>query len=296
VTTVEQYLEELGRALHTRGRARRRLLAEYRVQLADVVAVHGDDEAKRRFRPAAEVAESFDTENAIRRAARATIATVVGVLAVGASATALLNGADAQASAVVIWAVLFFASAQAAGVCMLLAVLRAAAMHHRPATPGDVVLLCRRDGAALAFSAFALFAAGAAVPGNAAAWAILTGPAVAVLAALRVMRVRSLARKLDSRPCRDVRAPLTDLLAIIRPSDTAARATGHSPFIGLLLPTVAVAAVAAFMWDHLDHGGIGSSLTAAASEAALTVAGFVLLGPVLGLFRARRRSEGRTAP
>ncbi|MDX6317403.1 MAG: hypothetical protein QOD35_803 [Nocardioidaceae bacterium] len=296
MTTVEQYLEELGRALHTRGRARRRLLAEYRVRLADIAAVHGDVEAERRFGPAAEVAESFDTENAIRRAARATIATVVGVLAVGGSATALLNGADAQASAVVVWAVVFFASAQAAGVCMLLAVLRAAAMRHRPATPGDVVLLCRRDGAALAFSALALFAAGAAVPGNAAAWAILSGPAVAVLAAFWVMRVRSLARKLDSRPCRDVRAPLTDLLAILRPSDPRDRAAGHSPFIGLLLPSVAVATVAAFWWDHLDHGSFVSSLAVAGTEAALTVAGFVFLGPVLGLLSPRRVSEGRTAP
>jgi hypothetical protein len=196
---------------------------------------------------------------------------------------------------VVVWAVVFFAGAQAAGVCMLLAVLRTAAMSHHAATPADVVLLCRRNGAALAFSALALFAAGAAVPGNAAAWAILTGPVVAVLAALWVMRARSLARKLDCRPCRNVRAPLTDLLAIVRPSDTAGRAAGHSPFIGLLVPTVAVATVAAFTWDHLDHASIGSSLAAAGTEAALTVAGFVLLGPVLGLYPARRRSQGGTA-
>jgi hypothetical protein len=264
--------------------------AEYRAQLADDVAAHGDDEAERRFGPAAKVAESFDTEHAIRRAARATITTVVGVLAVGASAIALLNGTDARASAVVVWAVVFFASAQTAGVCMLLAVLRAAAMRHRSATPADVALLCRRDGAALAFSALALFAAGAAVPGNAPAWSILTGPAVAVLAALLVWRARSLARKLDSRPCRTVRAPMTDLLAIIRPSDTADGATEHSPFVRLLAPTVAVAAVAAFTWDHFDHGSVGSSLAAAGTEAVLTVAGFLLLGPVLGLFPARSSS------
>jgi hypothetical protein len=295
MTSAEQYLEDLGRALQTRGRARRRLLAECRDRLAAAQAVYGDDAAERHLGPAAELAESLDTEIAVRRAVGATVATIVGVLAVGASAVALLNSADTEASAVVVWAVVFFASAQTAGVCTLLAVLGAVAMRHGSATPADVVLLCRRNGAALAFSALALLAAGGAVPGDAAAWTILAGPVVAVVAAFQVLRARSLARRLDSHPCRTVRAPLTDFLAVTHLSDTAGRAAGQSPLTGLLLPTVVVATVAAFLWDHLDHGSVGSSLAAAGTEAALTVAGFVLLGPALGLFSARGGRHGGTA-
>ena len=135
MTATERYLQELGRALHTRGRPRRRLLAECSEHLADAGAVHGEQEAIRRFGTAADLAESFDTEVSIRRAMLATIATVIGVLAVGASALALLNAADPRASAVPAWAVIFFASTQAAGVCAVLAALRAAAMRHRTATP-----------------------------------------------------------------------------------------------------------------------------------------------------------------
>jgi hypothetical protein len=292
MTTVERYLEELGRCLHTRGRARRRLLADCREKMATAVALNGDDEAERRWGSAATVAESLDTEVAVRRATRATIAAIVGVLAVGASTAVLLNSADSQPSAVTVWAVVFFASAQAAAVCSLLAALRAAAMQHQPATPADVVLLCHRNGGALAFSVLALLAAGGAVPGHAAAWAILTGPIVAALAAVSVVRARSLARKLAGGTLRAFRPPLTDLLAIAHRSESLGTAAGLSPVTGLLLPAVAVATVAAFLWDHLDHGTVASSLAAAGTEAVLTIAGFVLLGPVLGLLPARSRSHG----
>jgi hypothetical protein len=257
------------------------------------VAIHGDEEAVRRFGFAADLAQSFDTETAIRRAAHATIATIIGVIAVGASTLALLNAADPKSAAVPAWAVIFFASAQTAGVCAVLAALRAAAMRHRPATPADVALLCRRNGAALAFSATALFAAAAAVPGHSSVWTVLMGPVVAVLAASWVVRARSLARKLDARPCRIVQAPLPDLLTVAHHSDVARRAAEHSPLMRLLVPTVAIGTVAAFLWDHLDHGRFGSSLGAAGMEAALTVAGFVLLGPALGL--RPRRHHGSAA-
>lgn len=295
MTALERYLQELGCALHTRGRARRRLLAECSEHLADAASVHGHEEAVRRFGTAAELAESFDTEIVIRKAAGATVATIVGVLAVGASTVALLNAADPRASAVAAWAVIFFASAQTAGVCAVLAAVRAAAMRQRMATPADVSLLCRRNVGALSFSALALLAAGGAVPGHASAWVVLTGPVVAAFAALWVVRVRSLARKVDDQPCRMVRAPLADLLAIAHQSDSTGTAAAHSPWIGLLVPTAAVATGAAFLWDHLDQGSVESSLAAAGIEAVLTVAGFVLLGPALGLLPSHSRNHGGTA-
>jgi hypothetical protein len=296
MTAIERYLQELGRALHTRGRARRRLLAECAEHLADAAALSSGEDAVRSFGSATDLAESFDAESAVRRATAATGATIAGVLATGASAVALVNAADPRASAVAVWAVIFFAGAQAAGVCTLLAALRAGAMRHRTATPVDVVLLCRRNAAALAFSATTLIAAAGAVPGHAAAWEVLAGPVAAVLAAVQVLRARSLARKLDTRPCRIVRAPLTDLLVIGHQSDRAGAATRRSPVVGLLVPTVALATVAAFLWDRLDHGNVGSSLSAAGIEAALTVAGFGLFGPVLGLMPPRsKRGRGSTA-
>jgi len=285
MTAVEQHLRELDGALHVRGRARRRLLAECRDHLVDASAVHGDGEAVRRFGAAAELASAFDTEIAVRRAMRATIATIVGVLAVGASTVALLNATDPHASAVVAWAVFFFACAQTSAVSALLAALRAAGMRNRPATPADVALLCRRNGSALTFALMALFAAGAAVPGHGSAMRMLLGPAVAALATLLVLRTRSLARQLDAYSHRTFRAPWSDLRAVahlpvgtIRPIDISSSS---------VLLVVAAAAAAAFAWDHLDQGNIASSLTAAAIEAALTILGFLLLGPTLGLRSAR---------
>jgi hypothetical protein len=64
----------------------------------------------------------------------------------------------------------------------------------------------------------------------------------------------------------------------------------------LLGPTLVVAAVAAFVWDHQDHGTLANSTAAAGIEVALTIAGFVVLGPVLGLrpTRAERRGSATT--
>ncbi len=287
MSEVERYLQQLGAALHARGRARRRLLAECREHLVDAGASHSEREAVRRFGSATDLAESFDTEIASRRAARATLGGIVGVLAVGTSTLAVVHAADPTATAIIAWAVVFFGAAQAAAVCGFLAALQALAMRHRPATPADVVLLCRRNTSALAFSLTALFAAGAAVPGQASAWAVLGGPVVAVLAAVWVVRVRALARRLEARPHVPVRSPLADLLAVARQPVRAHRADELSPLTALLVPGVAVATVAAFWWGRLDHGTVGSSLAAAAIEAALTVAGFLVLGPVLGLRSAR---------
>jgi hypothetical protein len=292
MSAVDEYLQQLEAALRVRGRARRRLLAECRDHLADAGAVQGHEEAVRRFGTAADMARSLDTEVVVRRGLRATLASVVGVLAVGASAWAIVNGADPHASAVVAWAVVFFACAQTAAVSAFLAALRAAAIRREPATPAGVALLCRRNATALAFALATLFAAGAAVPGHTSAWKVLSGPAIAAVAATSVLRSRSLARKLDTRTSRIVQAPLTDLLTVARRSSSASGPAASSRSIALLGPTVAVATVAAFLWDHLDHGTLASSVAAAGIEAALTVAGFLLLGPALGLRAARRTSRG----
>ena len=76
------------------------------------------------------LATEFDTETAVQRSLRAT---VVAVAAVAWSALAVVQGADVHATAQVPWAVLFFGSAQAAGVCALLAVLRAVASRREDA-------------------------------------------------------------------------------------------------------------------------------------------------------------------
>ena len=150
----------------------------------------------------------FDTEVAARRSLQATALSVGGVFGVGASALAMLNAVDTHASAPVGWAVVFFGSAQASAACMFLAVLRAAAMRREIASPDEVRLLCRRNTMALSFALLALFAVGAALPGQTAAWKVLAGPTIAVIAASSVTRVRWLTRKLDPHRSSIVRTPL----------------------------------------------------------------------------------------
>jgi len=292
MTAVDDYLHQLEDALHVRGRARRRLLAECRSHLADAGAVHDDEEVVRRFGDAGELARSFDTEIAVRRGLHATVVSVLGVSAVGLSALAVVNAAEANASAVLVWAVAFFACAQAAGVCALLAALRAAAMRHGPSTAADVVLLCRRNGAALAFAVLTLVAAGGAVPGHTAAWKVLVGPLVAVLATASIVRSRSLARKIDPAAPRIIQSPLADLRTVARRPALANGRTTSASSVLLLAPTLMVAAAAAFAWDHQDHGTLANSAAVAGVEAALTVAGFVILGPVLGLRPTRGTRRG----
>lgn len=293
MSPVEQYLHELDGALHVRGRARRRLLAECSDHLADAGADHGQAEAVVRFGPAAELARSFDTEVAVRRALRATPATVVGVLAVAASTLALLHAAAAHASAPVGWAMIFFGCAQAAAVCTLLGALRAAGMRNRPADAADVALLCRRNGCALVFALLTLFAAGTALPGHGSALQLLAGPAMAASAIVLVLRTRSLARKLDAFGQRTVRAPWADLRAVLRlPVGTARRLDLGSPTV-LLAVATPLAAAAAFAWGHLDdHGTVASAFAAAGVETASVVLGFLLLGPALGLWSRPTRRGG----
>ena len=278
MSTIDDYLHQLKRLLHVRGRLRRRLLTECRDHLQDASAQYGPEEAVRRFGAAQEIAASMNTDVAAHRAQHATVATILGVLAVGGSTLALLHASDAGAIAPVGWAIIFFAAAQVAAVCTALAALQAVVLRRRAIpTAQDVTLLCRRNGCALLAAGITLFAAAGAVPGHGSAMLLLAGPVLAAMAGLNVLRTRSIIRGLPAvrRPLSC--SPLMDLSTLtglalpdVRPAK-------------LLLPTVLVASAAAFVWDHQDHGTFTSALTTAGIQAVLVVLGFLLLGPTLGL-------------
>lgn len=281
MNAVEQFLTQLQGQLRVRGAARRRVLRECRDHLEDAAAQVGPQEAVRRFGAPDALAAAFDIEVAAGRTQRSTAAACVGVLAVAASTLALVNGASAGASAVPLWAVVFFAAAQTAAVSAVLAAVQAAGMRHAPAAPADMALLCRRNAAALMFAALTLFAAGAAVPGQGGAVSLLAGPTAAGLAIIAVLRTRSLVRRLPSGRSRVRRLPLTDVAAILAPS------TPNMAHRTLLLPSTLLATASAFVWDHTDGGTATSSLTSASIEAALVIAGYLALGPALGLRPSR---------
>ena len=294
MSAVDDFLAELAAVLHVRGRARRRLLSECGDHLVESSAVHGPEEAVRRFGTAADLARGFELEIATRRALRATLLSAAGVLAVAASTLALIHAADPGASAAIAWAVVFFGAAQVSAVALALALLRAAVMRGETGTPADVALLCRRNGAALGFALLTMFAAGAAVPGRGAAWQILAGPGVALVAGTSIARVWWLIRRLDPQPVRVVRPPLVDVAALVSPFVDVRETAGRLRSGAVLAGTVVVAMAAASAWDLLDQGTVATSAVAAAIEAGLTVAGFALLGRVLGLYAAlgRRRGDG----
>ena len=209
-------------------------------------------------------------ETARRRSVEATVASAVGVLALALSALVMLNAVDPRSSAPTAWAVAFFASAQVAAVALGLAVLSAAGLRRRTGTPADLVLLCRRNGVALSASFVAVFAVGAALPGEASAWVVLGGPALAALAAVAVGRSWVLARRLDRSEDATNRLRLAAVTVVV---------------------AVALAAAAAFAWDLLDHGTVAESLSAAGVEVGLALAGLVALGRPLGLGRRTRPAE-----
>jgi len=281
---VDDYLAELEAALRVRGPARRRFLAECREHLLDASALHGPQEAVRRFGDPTEVAHGYDVEVATRRSMRATAGSVVGAAAVAGSTLALVNAADPQADAVLVWAILFFAFAQTSAVCAVLAVLQATAMRHTAAHSADLALLHRRNLATPAFALLTMLAAGGVVPGHASPWLLLPGPVIAVVALAQVMHARHLARAVGGAAGRVVRSPIGDLLTAV---GWGGEHGGVSNLEGvrLLLPAVPVAAAAAFAWSMRDHGGPGASAVDAGIEVLLLIAGFVVLGRGLGLRR-----------
>lgn len=287
---IDEYLHQLQRLLHVRGRSRRRLITECRDHLQDASEQYGPEEALHRFGAAQEVAASMNTDVAGHRAQRDTVATILCVVAVGGSTLALLNASDVGAIAPVGWAIIFFAAAQVAGVCTALAALQAAVLRRRAVpTAEDVTLLCRRNGCALLAAPITLFAAGAAVPGKGSAMLLLAGPVLAAIAGLNVLRTRSIIRGLPAVPRQPSRSPLMDLSALAGLSIPNVRPAK------LLLPTVLLASAAAFVWDHQDHGTFASALTTASIQAVLVVLGFLLLGPTLGL-RSMRTGHSDPAP
>ncbi len=280
MTTIDDYLHQLQRLLHVRGRMRRRLLTECRDHLQDASAHYGPEDAVRRFGTAEDIAAALNTEVAARQAQHATVATVLGVLAVAGSTLALLHSSDPGAGAPAGWAIAFFAAAQTAAVCVALAALQAAALRRRHTSAPDVALLCRRNACALVAAGVTLFAAGGAVPGHGSAVLLLSGPVLAAMAGLSVLGTRSIIRGLPAARQPLVRSPLTDL------STLTGLTFPHVQPAGLLPPTVVLASVAAFLWDHDDQGTLATALTTAGTQAFLVVLGFLILGPALGL-RAR---------
>src|SRR5690349_219011 len=265
---IDQYLRELAAELRVRGAARRRFLRECRDHLQEGAAERGEAEAVRVFGPAKEIAAAFDLEVAAQRGVRATLATVVGVLATAGSTLALIHASQPGATAVTGWAVVFFIAAQVAGVAAVLALLQAFALRHETMPPEQLALLARRNGFALAAAGLTMFAAGAAVPGNGDALLLAAGPALVCVALVVVLRARSLARKLAGERTRAVRPPMPFV-----------------PMPQLLALTTAGAAAAAFLRDMAEHATAGQALVTAGIEATAVVACFIALGPALGLWR-----------
>ncbi|WP_344778996.1 hypothetical protein [Nocardioides panacisoli] len=211
----------------------------------------------------------------------------------------MIQAADPGVSAPPGWAVLFFASAQTTAVAVLLAGLRAVAMRDEGGTPADVMLLCRRNSVALGFALVTMFAAGGGVTGSTDVWRILLGPATAAIASIALVRAARLARPHRQDRARTVRAPLDDLTRLARRTagDRPARGRLSRPSV-ILVATTLVAAGGAFWWNHLDHGTTAGSGVAAGIESACVLAGFALLGPVLGPHAApirRRHALRRTS-
>lgn len=284
---IEEYLSDLASALRVRGPRRRRFLAECRDHLTDASQTHGPEEAVRRFGPVADLMRGFEEEVAVRRGRGATVLSAAGVLGAGASTLMMVNAADVGATAPLAWAVVFFASAQTAAVATFLALIRVIAMRHESATASDVLLLCRRSWIALGSALVTMFAAGAGVTGKTDAWRVLIGPAMIALASIALVSVGRLARRHEHRRARLVRPPLVDLAGIAHLSDILGSNWIARPSV-ILGPTVVAAAAAAFWWNHLDHGSAAGSSAAAGIEATCALAGFLLLGPSLGLFATRR--------
>jgi hypothetical protein len=264
---IDAYMDGLAGAVCVRGAARRRFLRECRDHLEDAAAERGEAEAVRAFGPAKELAAAFDLEVAAKRGMRATLAAAAGVLATGGSTLALIHSAQADATAVTVWALVFFIAAQVSGVAVALGLLQAFALR-REAMPADqLALLARRNGFALGAAGLTMFAAGASLPGNGNAILLAVGPALVCVALVTVLRARGLARRLEGGRMRALHPPLPMV-----------------PTPQLLALTTGCAAVAAFMRDTAEHTTASQALVTAGIEATAVVACFFALGPALGLW------------
>lgn len=283
MTAIDAYLADLARALHATGRARRRFLRECRDHLADAADAAGEQAAIEAFGSAAEVAAAFDAEVAHHRGARATAASVAGVLATGGSTLVLIDGAAPGSSTPVGLALAFFVCAQVAGVAIVLALLQALGVRARTAGAAELALLVRRDACALVAAGLTMLLAGIALPGQGSATALLAGPVLVCGAGTLVLRARRLTRRLAGSRERVTSWPLGPRMVDLDPRE-------------LLGATVAVAGAAAFWWDRGEQGTYVHALATAGVEATAVVACFLLLGPALGLRRRhRQRARGEVA-
>jgi len=295
MSPVKDYIDELAAALLTRGRRRRRILAECESHLADSTADHGEAAAVAGFGPAGQIAAALDLESAAALGLRATGLSAVGVAATAASTLVLIHSAVPGTHGPWGLALTFFVAAQLAAVAMFAGVTQAAALRHRSTSASDLSLLARRDTTAILASSLTMLTAGAALPGHGPALLLLAGPVTLTLAGVTVWAARRLARRLPHGTGRALANPLADAVTAI-PFGLADGAVLRR-VIGALDPTrrpatccalaAALAGSAAFVRDV----GEGATLTAAAMatliEAIAVVTCFFSLGPILGL-RVRR--------
>jgi hypothetical protein len=276
--TIEAYLAELRAALRVRGAARRRFLAECRDHLADAAAERGEPAAVEAFGPAAAVAAAFDAEIAATRGVRSTWLSAAGVIATAGSTLALIHAASPAAAAPALWTAVFFIAAQLAGVAIALAFLQALVVRRDGAAPAELMLLARRNACALVASGVTMLAAGAAVPGKGSAPLLLAGPVLAIAAFGSIVRARMLTRRLEGARARVVHGPLADLAGL------TGLPLGSIGALELLAPTVALAAVAAFVRDLADEQAtVNGALLTGAIEGAAVVACLLAFGRALGL-------------
>jgi hypothetical protein len=274
---IDAYLDQLGRELRVRGRARRRFLAEAREHLTDLAAVVGPEAVIERFGEAADVATEFDLACATGRAVRAGCAATAAIVATGGSTLYLLSVADTGVRAPVPWAVVFFFSAQVAAVCaglIVLQVLRLRRNTQGGSGAADVALLHRRVFVGLGAASLTMFAAGAAQPGRGDARPLLLGPVLAIGAGLVLVRSWLLARRLPGAHERVDRPPVAELANALRLP---------SPRMGPIM-IAALAAACAVLRDvgERDSTLVGSLVVGSIEAAMVLVASATLRRP-LGL-------------
>jgi hypothetical protein len=215
-------------------------------------------------------------QRARARSVRATTLSVAGVVATGGSTLAVINSADPGVTAPTFWAVVFFVSAQVAGVSALLGAMQALTLREATA-PAELRLLTRRNVCALVASGVTMFAAGAALPGHGSAAAILVGPVLVVVASIAVFHARALIRRLDGADARTVRSPLQDVTELLHADVQPPTAAS------MLGPVVCLAAAAAFLRDTAEDASLSGAAVTAGIEALAVVGCFIALGRILGL-------------
>ena len=293
MSPVERCVADLTSALRVRGPARRRFVAECREHLRDACVQVGEQAAVRSFGSPAQIAAAFDAEVAARQAVRATYATAAGVLATGGSTLALIDASAAGATAAGYQAATFFVLAQLAAVAVGVALLQARGLRRASASvsasasasasPAHSALLARRNGCALVAAGATMLVAGSALPGHGPAAVLLAGPALAGVALVAVLRVRRLTRQLDSGRDTVCRGPLDEVTAL------SGRQMSRPGGGGLLALTLAVSALGAYGWALGEQESSPDALATASVEVAAVVACYLVLGPALGLRRARAR-------